>query len=168
MIMKAELGSIPLYGWFSRKFEHILVKRDRAAVALRQMIRDARDRAGQNRDIVIFPEGTRRAAGAPPDYKPGVVALYEGLQRPCVPVALNSGIFWPRGSIMKNSGTIIVEVLEPIEPGLDRKAFRERLISSIEGACNRLNEEAGVSAESLAAGKERGIADRADVDSDRS
>ncbi|KUO62687.1 MAG: acyl-phosphate glycerol 3-phosphate acyltransferase [Alphaproteobacteria bacterium BRH_c36] len=142
MIMKAELGSIPFYGWFSRKFEHILVRRDKAAAALRQMIAQARDRASQNRDIVIFPEGTRRPAGAPPDYKSGVLALYDGLERPCVPVALNSGMYWPRGTLLKRSGTVVVEILEPIPPGLPRAEFRRLLIERIETASEALRQEA--------------------------
>ncbi len=142
MVMKAELGHIPFYGWFSRKFEHILVRRDKAAAALRQMVRDARDRAGQGRDIVIFPEGTRRPPGAAPDYKSGVMALYEGLERPCVPVALNSGMFWPRRSILRRPGTIVVEILEPIPPGMPRKEFRNLLIERIDTASERLRQEA--------------------------
>ena len=142
MVMKAELGSIPFYGWFSRKFEHILVERGKAASALRQMIKEARQRAEQHRDIVIFPEGTRRPPGAPPDYKSGVVALYEGLERPCIPVALNSGVFWPRGSLRKRFGTIVVELQEPIPPGLPRAEFRRLLIERIETATERLRIEA--------------------------
>ena len=99
MVMKAELGWIPLYGWFSHKFQHIFVRRDKGPSALKAMIRDARQRAAQGREIVIFPEGTRRPPGAPPDYKPGFLALYEGLGLPCVPLALNSGLFWPRRSL---------------------------------------------------------------------
>lgn len=142
MIMKAELGNIPFYGWFSRKFDHILVKRDKAAAALRQMIRQAKDRAASGRDIVVFPEGTRRPPGAVPDYKSGVVALYEGLENPCVPVALNSGLFWPRGSYLKMPGTILVEILPPIPPGMPRKKFRKELIERIETASERLRREA--------------------------
>ncbi len=142
MIMKAELGYIPLYGWFSRKFEHIFVERGKAATALRQMIKEARQRAEQHRDIVIFPEGTRRPPGAPPDYRSGVVALYEGLGRPCVPVALNSGVFWPRRSLRKRSGTIVVELQEPIPPGLTRAEFRRLLIERTETASERLRLEA--------------------------
>ncbi|HRN89985.1 MAG TPA: lysophospholipid acyltransferase family protein, partial [Hyphomicrobium sp.] len=131
----------PFYGWFCVKFEHILVKRERAAVALKTMIADARDRAEQGREIVIFPEGTRRAPGAPPDYKPGYVALYEGLGLPCVPLALNSGLFWPRRSLMRYPGTIVVEFLEPIPAGLPRKEFREVLEARLEAAAQRLVEE---------------------------
>jgi 1-acyl-sn-glycerol-3-phosphate acyltransferase len=142
-VMKAELGLIPLYGWFSIKFGHILVRRGRAAAALKALIRDARTRAGQNREILIFPEGTRRAPGATPDYKSGVVALYEGLGLPCVPVALNSGLFWPRRQLLRYPGTIVVEILEPLPPNMSRPEFKRQIQSRIEEASNRLLLEAG-------------------------
>lgn len=142
IVLKDELKWIPVYGWFCIKFAHILVKRDKGASALKAMIREARERAGRGREILIFPEGTRQAPGAPPDYKPGYVALYEGLGLPCVPLALNSGLYWPRRTLVRHPGTIIVEFLEPIPAGLDRKAFRQRLESSLETATARLIAEA--------------------------
>jgi 1-acyl-sn-glycerol-3-phosphate acyltransferase len=142
IVMKAELGLIPLYGWFSYKFRHVLVRRDKGPAALRRLIRDAKDRAAQGRQVVIFPEGTRRAPGAPPDYKPGVVALYDGLSLPCVPVALNSGLFWPRRSFERRSGTIVVEFLPPIPAGENRKRFKMLLEQTIENGTARLVEEA--------------------------
>jgi 1-acyl-sn-glycerol-3-phosphate acyltransferase len=138
IVLKDELKWIPFYGWFCVKFEHILVKRDKAAKALKAMIADAEQRAGQGREIVIFPEGTRQAPGAPPDYKPGYVALYEALKLPCVPLALNSGLYWPRRSLLRHPGTIVVEFLEPIPPGLPRKEFRELLEARLEAAAARL------------------------------
>jgi 1-acyl-sn-glycerol-3-phosphate acyltransferase len=142
MVMKAELGAIPFYGWFSHKFAHIFIRRDRGPTALKRLIRDARARAGSGREIVIFPEGTRRPPGAAPDYKSGFIALYEGLSLPCVPLALNSGLFWPRRSIMRHRGTIVVEILEPIPAGLPRAEARRRVEDSIEAACARLIAEA--------------------------
>lgn len=142
IVLKEELARIPLYGQFCRKFEHILVRRERAAAALKGLVADAKERAAAGREIVIFPEGTRRPPGAPPDYKPGVVALYEGLGLPCVPLALNSGLFWPRRKLMRYPGTIVVEILEPIPAGLDRKAFRRELENRVESACARLVAEA--------------------------
>ena len=142
MVMKAELGAIPLYGWFSHKFEHIFIRRDRGPTALKQLIRDARQRAAAGREVVIFPEGTRRPPGAQPDYKPGFLALYEGLALPCVPVALNSGLFWPRRSILRYPGTIVVEILDPIPPGLERAQARRLIQERIEAACGRLIDEA--------------------------
>jgi 1-acyl-sn-glycerol-3-phosphate acyltransferase len=142
MVMKAELGAIPLYGWFSHKFRHIFVKRDRGPSALKNLIRDARDRAAAGREIVIFPEGTRRPPGAPADYKPGFVALYEGLALPCIPLALNSGLFWPRRSLMRYPGTIVVEILDPVPAGLPRAQARALIEARIENACARLLAEA--------------------------
>lgn len=142
MVMKAELGLIPLYGWFSHKFRHIFVRRGRGPAALRAMVNDARDRAARGREIVIFPEGTRRPPGAEPDYKPGFVALYEGLNLPCVPLALNSGLFWPRRSIKRYPGTIVIEILDPVPPGLPRAEARALSQERIETACARLIAEA--------------------------
>jgi 1-acyl-sn-glycerol-3-phosphate acyltransferase len=142
IVLKDELKWIPFYGWFCIKFEHILVRRDRATVALKKMIADARARAMAGRQVLIFPEGTRRPPGAAPDYKPGYVALYESLGLACIPVALNSGLYWPRRTLMRYPGTIIVEVLEPIPPGLPRAEFRRRLEAAIENASHRLIEEA--------------------------
>jgi 1-acyl-sn-glycerol-3-phosphate acyltransferase len=137
-LMKRELFWIPLHGWFSHKFEMIPVDRDKGPAALRRMLREARKRVAQGREIIIFPEGTRRAPGAPPDYKTGVVLLYEALGIPCVPVALNSGVFWPRRSFVRRPGTVVVEFLDPIPPGLPKAEFLEQLITSIETASARL------------------------------
>lgn len=138
IIMKQELLSVPLYGWFSRKFEMIFVQRDLGPAALRRMAWDAAKRVAQGRDIVIFPEGTRRAPRAKPAYKPGVFMLYETLKIPCVPVALNSGVFWPRRSLLRRPGTLVVEFLPPIPPGLPRKEFMSLLQDGIETATARL------------------------------
>lgn len=145
IVLKDELKYIPLYGWFCVKFEHILVKRDRAAVALKAMLGDAKNRAADGRHILIFPEGTRSAPGASPDYKPGYIALYEGLGLPSVPLALNSGLFWPRRSNLRYPGTIIVEFLPPLPPGLPRAEFRRRIEVALEDASSRLIAEAAAS-----------------------
>ena len=138
LLMKRELFWIPFHGWFSKKFEMIPVDRDKGPAALRAMLRETRKRVVDGREIIIFPEGTRRPPGAPPDYKTGVVLLYEALGIPCVPVALNSGLFWPRRSLLRRPGTIVVEFLDPIPPGLPKSEFLSRLIESIETASNRL------------------------------
>jgi 1-acyl-sn-glycerol-3-phosphate acyltransferase len=142
VVMKAELMLIPLYGWFSRKFGMIPIRRERGPAALRQMVRAAKERAAQRREILVFPEGTRRPPGAPPDYKPGILLLYEGLGLPCVPIALNSGLFWPRRKLVRYPGTIVVEILDPIPPGCKRSTFKAELERRIETACRQLLEEA--------------------------
>jgi 1-acyl-sn-glycerol-3-phosphate acyltransferase len=151
IIMKAELFRIPLYGWFSRKFKMIGVRREARGAALRAMLREARERAAAGRHVLIFPEGTRAAPGGPPDYKPGVLLLYEGLGLPCCPVALNTGMFWPRRSLRRNPGVMIVEVLDPIPPGLPRKEFSTRLQTAIEEATARLVHEAAAKSRSASA-----------------
>jgi 1-acyl-sn-glycerol-3-phosphate acyltransferase len=143
LVMKAELLEVPLYGRFCRKFELIPVQRELGPVALRQMMRDAKNRAAQGREIIIFPEGTRTNPGDAPDYKPGVAFLYQDLKLPVCPVALNSGMCWPRRSILRYPGTIVAEVLDPIPPGLPRQVFMDQLQSAIETASTRLCLEAG-------------------------
>ena len=142
LLMKRELFWIPFHGWFSHKFEMIPVDRDKGPAALRRMLREAKAQIADGREIIIFPEGTRRAPGAPPDYKTGVILLYDALGVPCVPVALNSGLFWPRRSLTRRPGTIVVEFLDPIPPGLPKAEFLERLTEAIETASNRLLAEA--------------------------
>lgn len=142
LLMKRELFWIPFHGWFSYKFQMIPVDRDKGPSALRRMLRSARKRIDEGREIIIFPEGTRRAPGAPPDYKTGIVLLYDALQVPCVPVALNSGLFWPRRSVLRRPGTIVIEILLPIRPGLPKDEFLHRLETAIESASNRLLVEA--------------------------
>jgi 1-acyl-sn-glycerol-3-phosphate acyltransferase len=143
LLMKRELFWIPFHGWFSYKFQMIPVDRDKGPSALRRMLREAKKRIEDRREIIIFPEGTRRAPGAAPDYKTGIVLLYDALQVPCVPVALNSGLFWPRRSVIRRPGTIIVEILDPIPPGLPKAEFLHRLKTAIEAASNRLLVEGG-------------------------
>lgn len=142
IVLKDELKWIPFYGWFCVKFAHILVKRDKAAAALKAMIRDAQNRVAADREIIIFPEGTRKAPGAPPGYRTGYLALYDNLGVPAVPLALNSGIFWPRRSLMRYPGTIVVEFLDPLPPGLPRAEFRRKIEAAIEEATDRLIAEA--------------------------
>ena len=142
MVMKQELRKIPLFGVYSVITGMILVDRSKGGAALRGMTERARQEADKGRQVVIFPEGTRRPAGAPPAYQPGVALLYKGLGTPCVPVALNSGLFWPRRSLRKHPGTIVVEFLPPIPPGRPTKVFLAELETAIEAASDRLLLEA--------------------------
>ena len=102
------------------------------------MTERARIELADNRQLIIFPEGTRRAAGAEPRYKFGVAQLYAAEGVPCVPIALNSGLFWPRRSIRRIPGTVVIEILDPIPPGLAKDVFYKRLQSDIETATVRL------------------------------
>lgn len=133
--LKEELIRIPLFGWYLKIAENIAIDRGGAAKAMRSLLEGAKAAVGGGVSILIFPEGNRRRVGAPPDYKPGVAALYKALGVPVVPVALDSGRFWPRRSFVKRPGTITVQFLEPIPPGLDRQAFMRLLEDRTEAAC---------------------------------
>jgi 1-acyl-sn-glycerol-3-phosphate acyltransferase len=142
-ILKHELMLIPLLGWYLRKSGMISVKRGQTGrEALTALSDKAKAVIAQGRQLIIFPEGTRRPPGAPPDYKSGVAHLYMATGVPCVPMALNSGVYWPRRSLTRRPGTITVEALDPIEPGMRPKAFLALLQERIEAASARLVEEA--------------------------
>jgi 1-acyl-sn-glycerol-3-phosphate acyltransferase len=141
-VMKAEIRKIPFFGWFAVKAGMILVDRKRGTTALRQMAARAREEVAKGRQILIFPEGTRRPPGAPPDYQPGVAFLYRSLGVPVLPMALNSGLYWPRRSFLHYPGTIVVEFLTPIPPGLEPRLFMDKLEEEIETASDRLLVEA--------------------------
>jgi 1-acyl-sn-glycerol-3-phosphate acyltransferase len=137
-VLKRELLWIPVFGWYARKFRMIPVERGGGAPALRKLLAHAQAEIAKGRQIIIFPEGTRRPPGAPPAYRQGITRLYAQLGVPCLPVALNSGVYWPRRRFLRRPGTIVVEFLEPIPPGLDGAEFVKILQARIEGASRAL------------------------------
>jgi 1-acyl-sn-glycerol-3-phosphate acyltransferase len=138
IVMKQSIRWWPIFGQYTIKTGMIHVDREGKTAALRALSARAREEIDKGREIIIFPEGTRRAPGAPPDYQTGIALLYRSLNVPVVPVALNSGLFWPRRSFLRYPGTIVFEFLPPIPPGLDSRAFLERLKASVESASDRL------------------------------
>lgn len=138
IILKKELSYLPFFGWYAMKLKNIKVDRAAASKALRDMLKQARERAGEGRQVVIFPQGTRLEPGAEDSYKPGVAGLYSAMKVPCTPVALNSGLHWPPHGFVRRPGTIVVEFLPAIEPGLPRDEFMAQLESRIETASNAL------------------------------
>jgi len=141
-ILKRELMLIPVFGWWMSKLQMIPVNRGARSAALASVARRAHSEAARGRQVLIFPEGTRRSPGEPPAYKFGATFLYSDLGIPCLPVALNSGLFWQRRSFLRYPGTIVIEFLEPIPPGLSREEFSSRLQERIETASDRLLAEA--------------------------
>jgi 1-acyl-sn-glycerol-3-phosphate acyltransferase len=141
-VLKRELRWIPFFGWYTWVARSIPVNRGGGSKALADMNRRAGEEARGGRQIIIFPEGTRRAPGAPAAYKYGIAHMYEQMGLACVPVALNSGVFWPRRKMIRRPGTIVVEVLPAIPPGLSRDAFFARMQEDIEAASDRLLAEA--------------------------
>ena len=137
-ILKRELLWLPLFGWAAWRARMIPVDRGGGKPALAAMAAHVRDALAAGKQIIIFPEGTRRPAGAEPKYKYGIAHLYgEGIAA-CVPIALNSGLFWPRRQFLRYPGTITVEILDPIAPGLPIDEFFERLQRDLEAATARL------------------------------
>src|SRR4029077_14900729 len=141
-ILKRELKWIPFFGWYLIKSNMIGVDRSAGGRSLLKMARRAGEEVRRGRQLIIFPEGTRTPVGAPAHYKTGVAQVYVDCGVACVPVALNSGLFWPRRTFMRYPGTLVVEFLDPLPPGLPRKEFNTRICTTIEDATNRLVETA--------------------------
>ena len=137
-VLKKELIKIPVYGWYCLKAGMLPIDRDGGALALRALQRLAKKRFAEGRSIVIFPEGTRMKPGEHQPYLSGVAGLYKILNVPVSPVAVNSGLFWPKAGLTGRRGVIRLEYLDPIPPGLDKRAFLGLLEARIEPATRRL------------------------------
>ena len=137
-VMRDSLLKIPFYGWYAVKSGMIPINRGGHASALRAMLSVAKMRVRENRQIVIFPEGTRTAPGTTGEYKPGVAALYRVLGLPCTPMATNSGVHWPAHGFLRRPGLVVYELLEPLPPGLGRDEFMRLLEERLEGASQAL------------------------------
>lgn len=137
-VLKRELQWIPLFGWYTMKAKLIPVNRGARKAALDQVTELGLERMKANRQLIIYAEGTRRPVDAPPNYKYGVAHLYEKLNVPCVPVALNSGLYWPRRSLKFRPGKVRIEFMDPIPPGMEKLEFLKRLETEIEAVTNRL------------------------------
>jgi 1-acyl-sn-glycerol-3-phosphate acyltransferase len=143
IVLKRELTFLPIWGWYTIKAQMIAVDRGARGRAIASLLAGARRVAAQGRPIVIFPQGTRTAVGTWRPYRIGVGVLYDQLKLPIVPMALNSGVYWPRRSFIKRNGTIIVEFLPPIAPGLPRDVAMKELEDRLEAATDRLVTAAG-------------------------
>jgi len=138
---KTELLKIPFYGWFLNAMSGIKVQRKGGASALKYVLEQAKKYLSKNQSIVIFPQGTRveifsNISQNP--YQPGIIALYQNCQVPVVPIALNSGVFWPKKLFSHKSGTILIEFLPPINIGLNKQQFIQTLTSQLEEKSKQL------------------------------
>ncbi len=141
-ILKRELIQIPMFGWLLRSAEQVAIDRRSGRTALAQVVEAAGRLRAEGRSIFIFPEGTRRPVDAAPLYKGGIGHIYVDAGATVVPVALNTGLFWPRRSFLRKPGTCVIEFLPPIEPGLDRETFMRVLQERLETETARLVAEA--------------------------
>ena len=138
IVVKKELLKVPVFGWYLKKIREIPIDRSAGGSALKEMVRASREALSQGRSIIIFPEGTRVGITETRKYQPGVYALYSMLKAPIVPVALNSGVFWPRRKFLRKPGTIVLEFLPVIKGGLSKEVFMKRLEDDIEGTTKKL------------------------------
>ncbi len=141
-VLKKELTYIPLFGWLMAKMKVVPIQRGRGREALAKLAVHAKEAYDSGRQIIIYPEGTRKAPGAEPAYKFGVSYLYGSLGARVLPTALNAGMFWRRNSFTREPGTIVLEFLKVIEPGNDRDKFAGHLQDVIEKKTAKLIEEA--------------------------
>ena len=141
-ILKKELYSVPFFGWYVRASDQIAVDRAKRGGAIALLQRAVQEKLRAGRQIVIFPEGTRKPIGAAPDYKVGVAALCAKSCVPCTPVALNTGLFWPRRTFRRHPGTVVIEFLPTIATGLAKRDFMAALQGAIEPATDALVAEA--------------------------
>ena len=141
-VVKRELFWLPFFGWYLRRVGMIGINRKGGTIAIKRLITSCKTVLAGGRSIVIFPQGTRTPPGSTKTYLPGVGALYTQLKVPVVPAALNSGLFWPRRTILKRSGCIVVEFLPVIKSGLSSREFLNKLEGTIEPATKQLEEEA--------------------------
>lgn len=141
-VFKKELFKVPVMGWYLKVGGMIGIDRDGGMAALKSMVADATEKLKADRPVLIFPEGTRQQIGAPTEYKPGVAAIYGLLGVPCVPLALNTGLFWPAKGFPTSFGKVVFEFLPPIETGLKRGEFMSRLETAIESKTQELIDEA--------------------------
>jgi 1-acyl-sn-glycerol-3-phosphate acyltransferase len=137
-ILKRELTWIPFFGWYVMKMRMIPINRGTRSKALKAAVSGAKREMANDRQLIIYPEGTRRAPGDEPNYKYGIVELYTQLAMPVVPVAHMAGLYWPRRRFLRYPGVIKARFLPPIPPGLSREAFMQRLISETEAACDEM------------------------------
>jgi 1-acyl-sn-glycerol-3-phosphate acyltransferase len=139
MITKAQNLRLPIVGWVLMKLGHLPIDRSHSLRSLVRLFGLAKERVRAGRQVVIFPEGTRRAPASPPKYLLGVAFLYKKLALPCTPVALNAGLFWRRRSFVRKPGVIVIEFLPAIPPGLQSGEFMATLVDNIESAAARLS-----------------------------
>ena len=137
-ILKRELMWIPLFGWYAMKQRMIPVNRGARGKVMVDVMKRTEMEMKNGRQLIIYPEGTRRAPGAEPNYKYGIARIYRDLQVPVVPVAMHPGLFWPRRKFLRFPGHFKVRILPPIEAGLDPDAFYDRLIKVLEAASDEL------------------------------
>ena len=130
MVIKRELSKLPFWGWAAMQYGGIVADREASAGALRSMMRAAKALKAEGRSILIYPEGTRVAPGERPPLQSGFAGLYRALGMPVVPVALDTGVVWPKRGA-KRPGVVTIRLGEVIPAGLPREEIEARVHAAI-------------------------------------
>ncbi len=131
-ILKRELMWIPLFGWYAKKQRMIPVDRGARGKVMVEVLKRTKEELATGRQLIIYPEGTRRPPGAEPVYKYGIARMYRDLKLPVVPIVMHPGLFWPRRSTNRYPGHFKVKILPAIQPGMDPDDFFAHLIDVTE------------------------------------
>ncbi|MEO0381183.1 MAG: lysophospholipid acyltransferase family protein [Pseudomonadota bacterium] len=142
-IMKRDILWTPIIGFYAKMLDCVPVVRGKRGAAIAKMVRDVEAGRADPGQLIIYSQGTRIAPGVKAPYKVGTAVLYEQLGQPCVPVAINVGVFWPRKGMWRKPGIAVVEFLPAIEPGMEKDAFLAHLEESVETRSNALMREGG-------------------------
>ena len=137
-IHKRELFLIPIFGLYLKKSNMISINRNEGAKAIRKMLNEVKQNILNGYSIIIFPEGTRKKPGDPPDYKTGIAGIYKESEAEVLPVAVNSGNYWPKHTFIKKPGKIIIKFLKPIPSKLEKSEFLKKIESVIEDETNKI------------------------------
>ena len=137
-IHKRQLFFIPIFGQYLKKINMISIDRSEGTIAMRKMLKQTKQKMQQGKSIIIFPEGTRKKPGENPDYKTGIAGIYKELKTEVLPVAVNSGHFWPKHIIIKKPGKIIIKFLKLIPSQLEKSEFLQKIESVIEEETNKI------------------------------
>ena len=132
-VLKKELLHIPFFGWGLAMTSPIAINRSQGKAALKQIIRQGRDRLQKGLWVIIFPEGTRIDPGKKGRYGIGGAWLSTSTGVSVVPVAHNAGVLWGKNSFIKFPGTITVSIGEPIDPaGMEANELNNKVEEWIE------------------------------------
>ena len=132
-LLKREVLWIPIVGWAVGTYKPIAINRSAGHSAVNQVVKQGRERLAAGMGVVVYPEGTRVAPGQTRKYGVSGALLAIEAGAPVVPIAHNSGYFWPRRSLLKKAGTIYVVIGKPIDPtGLDAREINRRAQEWIE------------------------------------
>jgi 1-acyl-sn-glycerol-3-phosphate acyltransferase len=139
-ILKKELLYIPIFGWYLKKIGSISINRNKISKDNLSFYEDiSKIIKNSNRPIVIFPQATRVLPWERPPFKKGSARIYKELNIYCQPVAINSGFVWPKKGRKKSNKEIIVSILKPISPGLEKEDFINKLEKNIYSELDLIN-----------------------------